>query len=581
VGRDVPGHLAVDATVGWGQQLSTARPHLEIQGSAHEQLEGLPATVLEALTLRSSFPEASFVIGEDFDLTFGEADKRSANLAARLLAAGVGKGSRIGTLFANSPEWVISWLAAARIGAITVPLSTFSTGYELNKILRHTDVAALLTMSVVMGEDVVSKLEDALPGLASSTPDLAFEAAPYLRWIHVEGPQPPPWASPMTKALDRSVVSAAEAEVVPADALVMVTTSGTTAGPKSVIHTHGSLLRHSALLTQLRRIEHSDRLYCPMPFFWVGGLTTSLLYGLTCGCAIVTQERFEPAGALDLMERERVTLVQVWPNAARTLAEHPSFPRRDLSSVRGGTLPEALPDHLRPEAPDLYAGLFGMTETGGPHSNPEYPYSPLPYERRGTFGHGVSGIERRVMDPKTGETLEHGEIGELHVRGPFVMEQIYKRERHRTFNKDGWYATGDTCSIDEWGLLRFHGRRSPMIKTGGSNVAPREVEEVLACSPDVDAVYVLGVAAGVRGQDVAAVVVPSQDADPDASSLATFVRQRLAAFKVPRRWLIIDLASLPVLPTGKVDMQALRGFFDVESGSPTSPTSQIGAPVNS
>ena len=126
-----------------------------------------------------------------------------------------------------------------------------------------------------------------------------------------------------------------------------------------MVHTHGSLVRHAALLAERRGLTPADRIYSPMPFFWVGGITMVLLHALTSGAAAVVQERFEPGEALDLIERERVTHLSCWPNAARAMAEHESFPGRDLSAVRSGTLHEALPPELRPAAPDLAPTSLG------------------------------------------------------------------------------------------------------------------------------------------------------------------------------------------------------------------------------
>ena len=523
--------------------------------------EGLPASVPEALALRRQRPDDLFVVGPDFQLTFGESDVLSSKLASRLLAAGVGKGTRLGVLHANDPDWVVSWLAGARIGALTVPLSTFAPGPELVRVLRHTDVSSLLTTSSFLQSSLSSRLEEGLEGLAGSGPSLTLEQTPYLRWIHVNDSESLSWSRPLSDLASEALVRAAESQVVPADPLVMVNTSGTTSGPKSVVHTHGSLIRHSALMAQLRSLRPSDRLFCPMPFFWVGGLTTSLLYALTSGCTLLTQIRFEPGEALDLIEREAATLIQVWPNAAQAMAEHPSFGMRNLRSVRGGTVPEALPQGRRPASSYLYPGLFGMTETGGPHSNPDDPYSPLPVELRGTFGIGVPGVDRKVVDLESFGPAAAGDPGELHVRGPFVMDQIYKSERHETFDRDGWYPTGDICSIDDRGFLRFHGRKSLMIKTGGSNVAPNEVEEVLRESPMVKVAYVLGIPYSQRGEAVVAVVVPNDGFSPDDQVLAGYVRSRLSTYKVPRQWAFVTEGAVPLLPNGKADIQSLRGIF--------------------
>jgi acyl-CoA synthetase (AMP-forming)/AMP-acid ligase II len=519
------------------------------------------------LAARAAAPEAPWVIGSGFRLSFGEADTRSAVLAGRLMAAGVGKGTRLGILFPNSPEWAVAWLAAARIGALTVPLSTFSPGRELAQAMRHADVAAVLSASAFAGEDLIRRWEDGLAGLAGSPPRLQLPCAPFLRWIHVAGDQPPAWSSPLPEPLDPRVVAAAQVEVGAADALVVVSTSGATSAPKAVVHSHGSLVRHAAEIARLRGLTGSDRVYSPMPFFWVGGLVTVLLYTLTSGAAAVVQQRFEPASALELMERERVTFVACWPNAARTLAGHPMFAERDLTSVRGGTLIEALPEAQRPASVDLNPIQLGMTETGGPHSNPDDSYAPLREHLRGTFGRALPGIEYAVVDAATGTLLPPGEMGELLVRGPFLMERLYKTERHQAFTRDGWYPTGDLCSVDSCGYLRFGGRITAMIKTAGSNVAPGEVEAALREIDGVRDAHVFGLPAGPRGEDVAAVVVPSAAVDFHAGDLAAQARTLLSSFKVPRHWLILAEADVPMTATGKPDIQALRARF---AGGPAS-----------
>lgn len=530
------------------------------RGHLPPALAGLPASIPEALAARAAAPDAPWIIGHGFRLSFGEADARSATLAGRLMAAGVGKGTRLGLLFPNTPDWVVAWLAAARIGALTVPLSTFSPGRELARAVRHADVAAVLSAPEFAGQDLTRRWEDGLAGLADSAPRLQLAEAPFLRWIHVASGRAPAWSSPLPEPLDPGVVAAAQQEVTPADALVVVSTSGATAAPKAVVHTHGSLIRHAAEIAGLRGLTGIDRIYSPLPFFWVGGLTVVLLYSLTSGAAAVVQQRFEPAEALDLMERERVTFVACWPNAARTLADHPTFGDRDLSSVRGGTLIEALPEERRPASADLNPVQLGMTETGGPHSNPDDTYAPLPERLRGTFGRALPGIEYAVVDAD-GTVLAPGELGELLVRGPFLMEQLYKTERHQAFTCDGWYPTGDLCSVDSAGYLRYAGRLTAMIKTGGSNVAPAEVEAVLREADGVRNAYVFGLPAGPRGEDVAAVVVPSTAAEPKAGDLAAHARRVLSSFKVPRHWLMLAEADVPVTATGKPDVQALRALI--------------------
>jgi acyl-CoA synthetase (AMP-forming)/AMP-acid ligase II len=325
---------------------------------------GLMASIPEALAARRSRPEDDFVICADQRLTFDQADAASAELAGRLLAAGVGKGSRVGILHANGPAWVVSWLAAARIGALTVPLSTFSPGPELPRAISHTDTGAILTAAQFGDTSLTERLEQALPGLAASSPELQLPSTPFLRWISVEDGEAP-WSRELRGSLTSDVVEAAQQQVLPSDPLVIVSTSGSTAAPKAVVHTHGSLVRHAALLAARRRLTRADRIYSPMPFFWVGGLTLVLLGALTSGAAALLQERFDAGEALELAEQERATQISCWPNASQAMAQHPTFASRDLSSVRGGTLLEALPDSHRPPSPDRAPMPLGMTETGG------------------------------------------------------------------------------------------------------------------------------------------------------------------------------------------------------------------------
>jgi acyl-CoA synthetase (AMP-forming)/AMP-acid ligase II len=286
-----------------------------------------------------------------------------------------------------------------------------------------------------------------------------------------------------------------------------------------------------------------------------------LLAALVSGAASVVQERFEPGQALDLIERERVTQVSCWPNASRQLADHPTFAGRDLRSVRGGTLVEALPPEYRPPTGDRAPNVLGMTETGGPHTGPDEAYAVLTESLRATMGRSLAGMEHVVVDADSGAELPPGEKGELLLRGAFLMDGFYKRERHETFTPDGWYATGDLGWFGTDGHLRFSGRRTAMIKTGGSNVSPGEVESALMELPAVREAFVFGIPAGDRGEDVAAVVVPQSPQGVEAGALRTTLRQVLSSYKVPRHLRIVMEKDLPKLPTGKVDLASLRDLF--------------------
>ena len=521
--------------------------------------DALPASIPELLALRRAQPDGEFLVTDDERLSFAEADAQSRALADALLAGGVGKGTRVGILFPNCAQWIISWLAAARIGALTVPLSTFAPGAELARLLRHTDTQVLLMGRSIAGRDLVDRLADALPGLSAGDAAIALPEVPYLRRVHVWPDSDRSWATPWpdtTKPVV-SLISSAEQEVRPADELVLVTTSGTTAVPKSVAHTHGSLVRHAYILAHHRGITSADRVYSPMPFFWVGGLTMVVLQALSTGAAVLAQDVFEPGATLALLERERATYVSCWAQASQAMTDHPDFAKRDLSSVRGGTMLEALPPERRPSEPELTPNLLGMTETGGPHTMVAVPDTPLPPNRRGSFGIPLPGVvQHRIVDA-SGVEMAPGQHGELEVRGQILMSGIYKQERHQVFSPDGWYPTGDRGWFDDAGHLHFTGRTSALIKTAGSNVSPTEVESVLDEMPGVLHSFVVGLPHPVRGEVVAAAVVPSHGVQLDTEAVVAHARRNLSSFKVPTVIAVIAEGELPMLPTGKLDRQGL------------------------
>jgi acyl-CoA synthetase (AMP-forming)/AMP-acid ligase II len=520
---------------------------------------GMPASIPELLAIRRAAPDGAFLITDDERLTFAEADTASLELADALLAAGVGKGTRVGILFPNCAQWLICWLAAARIGALTVPLSTFAPGKELARLMRHTDVQMVLMGQSIAGRNLVERMQDALPGLSHGQAVIAAPDAPYLRRIHVWPDCDRSWAAPWPHPEPGvSLASLAEDEVVPGDDLVVVSTSGTTALPKSVVHTHGSLVRHAYILARHRGVTSTDRIYSPMPFFWVGGLTMVVLQALSTGAAILAQDVFEAGSTLALLERERATFISCWTQASQAMADHPDFAKRDLSSVRGGTMIQALPPDQRPSEPDLTPNLLGMTETGGPHTMVEVPDTPLPPELRGSFGIPLPGVvQHRIIDPASGVEAPAGQEGEIQVRGQIVMNGIYKQERHEVFGPDGWYDTGDRGWFDDAGHLHFTSRASALIKTAGSNVSPAEVESVLDSMPEVLHSFVVALPHPVREQVVGAAVVPAHGASLSVETIVAHARRNLSTFKVPTVIRLITEDDLPMLPTGKIDRQAL------------------------
>jgi len=484
-------------------------------------------------------------------LSYGEADRRSAVLARGLIGLGAGKGTHVGLLHPNGSAFVVGMLAAARIGAVVVPYPTFATAAELTAQLRHSDTEILLATGRFRGHDLAGRLRAAVGGFDSAAP-LFNPAVPTLRHVLVDTAPAP--------AADAALLRAMEDDVDGCDVLTIVYTSGSTSAPKGVVHTHAGLIRHQRTLNEIRRYRTEDRLFCNSPFFWIGGIAFSLLATMVAGATLICSVAEDPADTLDLLEAERPTLTNGYVTGIAALAAHPSLPHRDLSSLRRGNLYPLMAPECRPADPALRHQMLGMTETGSVVlADPDD--GDQPESRRGSFGRPVPGFATRVADPDTGEPVGVGEVGELWVRGPYVMQRYYKRSREQCFTPDGWFRTGDLVRVDAEGYHYFVGRRAAVIKTAGVNVLPAEVERAITAVTGAPA-HVVGLPDARRGAVVAAVVVVDDPAGFDAEALRAALRERLSAYMIPRRVVALPRDRLPVLSSGKIDLHALAKVFD-------------------
>lgn len=535
-------------------------------------------TVPEFIRTRvERFGERPLILLNDRRTRYREAAVESARLAKGLLASGHGKGSRIGLLMPNGPDWVISWLAATRIGAVCVPMNTFYKARELGWVMRHADLQTLLTVPRFLRNDYLERLETVAPGLRQQQADaLRVPELPYLRNVYVRGEHDRAWARGFREleaaaesdpAIDDTFLAEVESCVTPADPMVVIYSSGSTADPKGAVHSHGSVIRHSFNLNSYRDLVAEDRLFSPMPFFWVGGFVFTLLPAMHVGAFLLCEEAFEPGETLLLLEREKATVAAGWPHYSKAMMDHPSFPERDLSSIRAGNLYGILPEKARPKDPELRSNSLGMTETCGPHSIDRMDVD-LPEALRGSFGRSPEGVEHKVVDPETGTTLPPGTHGEICVRGYNVMQGLYKLEREQVFDRNGFYRTGDAGHLDAEGYLFFQARLGDMIKTAGANVAPREVEVVLETFPEVQSAFVVGVSDPTRGQNVAAALVLDSGRELGEEECHQRLREELSSYKIPRHVFFYAKQDLPFTDSGKIDKRKLATMLAQRVASP-------------
>ena len=474
-------------------------------------------------SLATAFGDRPAVVLGGEVLTYRDLEERSRALAQGLLARGVGKGCRVGLLFENSPSWVVYWAAVTRIGAVAVPLSTFSKPPELARVVRHGDLQGVVTQRSFLGQDFVGILEQGINALATSPPDLLLPTVPFLRWIVVDDIDSPTWARPpawVTDAGSRatSLVEEAEAELCPDEPAMMIYTSGQSATPKGVWHSHASVMGKTHYLREMMcrtRGMHSD---ATMPFFWVGGLVMDLLTVLEVGGQVHCNGAPTSGG----------TVIGAVGSGRSTVTYGPHFPGLGMSET------------------------FGMYAWGTVAPHPERPICPP----MTVFD---PEIEVKVLDPE-GNPVSDGGTGEMVVRGNGVTLGLQKVARQDAFHADGFYRTGDECLV-EGGAVYFLGRLGDMIKTAGANVAPAEVERELVAIDGVVRAHVVGIPDRDRGHIVGAAVVADGAVPLDAAMLAERLRTRLATYKIPRLIAFVDLHEIPTTPSNKIRRSELAALI--------------------
>ena len=491
--------------------------------------------------------EVQALVSDDDAITWAGLDDASRALACRLVRAGVSKGDRVGLLMPNGIEWATVALAAMRVGAVLVPLSTLLRPPELLAQLRIASVSHLVTVRSYRGRWYLDELRSLAPALVDPIGSGARDATvPALRRIWTSDALPDAHAA-------QSIVAALEDVVRPADDMVILFTSGSRGAPKGVLHTHGSALRATAAGLEARCIGAGERLYIPMPFFWTGGFCGGLLSVLLAGATLLTESAPEPERTIGFLERERATLFRGWPDQAARIAAHPAFATADLGSLRPASLAAVLAPGRRPQ-PGARANLFGMTESAGPYCGARLDVD-LPDVKYGSCGRPFPGIAVRIVEPESRTVVAPGVEGEIQLRGPSMMRGICGRTRDETFDAAGYHATGDLGRLDADGYLWFAGRLDDMVKIKGATVYPAEVEDALRSIPGVAQAFVTDVAGADGAREVAALIVSAADSE----SLAGAARARLSSFKVPSVWLVVrDGADVPVSPTGKIVKHELQ-----------------------
>jgi fatty-acyl-CoA synthase len=540
----------------------------------HPRSRTLPE-LLDEMAARDAAHE--FIIAGHQRLSYGETRARVRQLAKGLLRLGVQRGDTVALLMSNRIEWLLIDFAVTLLGATLVPISTWSRPRELAYVLDHCDATTLITVDRLGGQDYLGMMSE-LGGAGSPRLEklgrVVVAGSPSLAQIrraavgHAGGLTALDALWELGGPIADAEVDEAQGAVRPEDVAYILYTSGTTSTPKGVQLAHGGLIENMWNIGERQHLTPGDRMWMGISLFWSFGCANALLAVMTHGGTIVLQESFDPPGALSLIERERCTVFYGTPNIALALTEHPDRARRDLRSLRTGAAigpPPAMRMVMDLGAREI-CNVYGLTETYG---NCAVTDAHDPAEvRLHTVGRPLPGMEIRIVDRETRRPLPPGDIGEILVRGHLTPGYYKDPDRNAAaFDAEGFLLTGDLGFIDDDGRLRFRGRLKEMVKTGGINVAPLEVEEVLLGHPAVEQAYVVGLPDRRREEILAAVVVVREGHDAEPEALRAFCKEALAAFKVPQVFRTMARDALPVTATGKVQKFRLAEMLAQEGNA--------------
>ena len=531
-----------------------------IRGIPLEEEPGLGALTLPGflsdVTARFG-PREALVLHEDgarISWTYDYLSARAQEVARALAACGSGKDERIGILMSNRPEWISACFGISLAGGVAVGLSTFSTPDELAALIAMSGVSTLLAERHVAGKDFAEMLGA-----------LDLSRFPYLSRVVVLGEsQFESWEQFLARGrgVDPTLVHARAAGVSPADSALVFFSSGSTGKPKGIVNAHRGVNIQSWRWARIYTMTAEDhvRTWAPNGLFWSGNFSIAVGATFAVGGALILQRTFNPAEAVKLMEAERASLPYCWPHQWAQLEAAEGWDEADLSSFRffepGQNLRQPQKsirtDWIEPHA------SYGSTETFTISTS--YACNSPEELWKGNSGEALPGNTVRIVDPESGEVLMRGETGEIAVKGPTLMLGYLGIPNEEALDEDGFYHAGDGGYIDARGRLVFQGRINDIIKTGGANVSPVEIDWALCNCPGVKVCKTTGVPHETLGEMVVSCVVRAEGSALSETEVIQFLKEKLAAYKVPRRVLFIGEGDLDFTDTAKIKPAEAKAF---------------------
>jgi long-chain acyl-CoA synthetase len=469
---------------------------------------------------------------DDIVLNYAALDAGVARAAGLLRSKGIEPGDRVGMQLPNVPYFPIVFYGALRLGAVVVPMNPLLKGREVAHYLSDSGARLIFAWEPAAAEAAKGAAEAGARVIPVTDADAAAlrTGEPLTGWADADDDD---------------------------DALILYT-SGTTGTPKGAQLTHGNLRRNAELTARtLIRTGPDDVIMGCLPLFHSFGLTCGLNAAMISGACLTLLPRFDPAAALEMIARDRVTVFEGVPTMYAAMLHHPARDQADLSSLRvcvsgGAAMPVEVLRGFEAAFGCMILEGYGLSET-----SPVASFNHPDRERKpGSIGTPIEGVEMRLVDPD-GKDVPPGEVGEIAIRGHNVMKAYWKRpEATAEAIPDGWFRTGDLARTDEDGYFFIVDRKKELIIRGGYNVYPREVEEALYEHPSVAEVAVVGIPHDSLGEEVGAAVALKPGLSVTPEELQAFAKERVAAYKYPRRVWLVD--QLPKGPTGKILRRSVK-----------------------
>lgn len=499
------------------------------------------------------YPDKPALIAGEVQVSFSQWDMISNQWACHLRDLGIAQGDRVVMLMPNCPEFALIYMAVIRSGALVVPINARSTQEEVRHICEHSGAKALFVHDALV--PIVNEwIEQGSPLIAIKT------GGGQGKWLGTADWDASPFSSEKMNALSSESYMLTMQE----DSEVSILyTSGTTGRPKGVLYTHRSLLTVAKMMSIELAMTHRSRILHLMPLSHSAPLHLFFIAGLMLGATQVMALTFSPQLLLDLVQQHRITHFFGAPVAYLLTMKHPEFPSYDLSSIEfwmygGAPLSKEMATLIEQAyGRDRLACVYGLTEagpTGMCLKHREYP------DKIGSIGNrGVLFAEVEVVD-EAGKLCVAGEAGEIRLRGDGTMKGYYNHPQATAETiRDGWVYTGDIARMDEDGFIWVIDRKKDVMITGGVNVYPKEIEQLLERHPAIGEVAVVGLPHPEWGETVTAYLVPKPDVDanPDwLEDIRGFLRAHLAEYKLPRQVNIVP--ALPRNTSGKILKHVLR-----------------------